>query len=486
MRTNRLEDEDFWHIFTPVFPHLKISSTIFPTKKQTMHWIGAFLVLFKISSSYRLYNLTSDPYEATDVADYDSYSAIGSEMLTSCEDWASEVVDPVYPDTTNMTTAFAECGGVCAWLDSGDDDDYSDDNVQTYFYDSAPHIVFVLVDDWGYNELGMVSNYMSWTTPNIDSLANEGILLTNYFTHTLCIPTRGALLTGRYSIRLGLYPVSDDYQELPLTETTLAQELSLAGYRNYLIGKWHMGFSTDAHWPTRRGFDYFYGYLNGYSDYYTKYYGSYLDLHEDMDLVTDETELSSDLHAAYLYQTKAEAVIANHSTYYSGTPMFLYYAMQLVHTVYAVPSIYSDRCADATTISEMSGDDYTVTEEILYCGLNLMLDEAIANLTCTLETYGMSNNTVLIIAGDNGGDNVISGTSYPFKGHKSTNYRGGVSVNAIIHSKLVDEDRRGGTYDGVVHVTGTNCICYSFRIKLVMKNIFFGRLVPNSDGSGNW
>lgn len=49
--------------------------------------------------------------------------------------------------------------------------------------------------------------------------------------------------------------------ELPLNETTLAQEMKSAGYRTYLLGKWHMGFSTYQHFPTNRGFDYFYGIL---------------------------------------------------------------------------------------------------------------------------------------------------------------------------------------------------------------------------------
>ena len=56
---------------------------------------------------------------------------------------------------------------------------------QIYFPENPPHIIFVLVDDWGYNDIGLRSTYMNWTTPTIDKLAKEGIFLENYFTHGL-------------------------------------------------------------------------------------------------------------------------------------------------------------------------------------------------------------------------------------------------------------------------------------------------------------
>lgn len=101
---------------------------------------------------------------------------------------------------------------------------------------------------------------MPWTTPTIDNLASEGIVLQNYYTNYLCGPSRASFLTGRYSLRTG---VTDYVGELPLNESTIAQELRSAGYRSYLIGKWDMGFSTIQHMPIQRGFDYFYGFLSG-------------------------------------------------------------------------------------------------------------------------------------------------------------------------------------------------------------------------------
>lgn len=67
------------------------------------------------------------------------------------------------------------CGGICPWLTDTDEDIAAvADTTQIYSYADAPNIVFVLVDDWGWNDVGFRSNYMSWTTPTIDRLASEG------------------------------------------------------------------------------------------------------------------------------------------------------------------------------------------------------------------------------------------------------------------------------------------------------------------------
>lgn len=96
-------------------------------------------------------------------------------------------------------------GGIGPWLKST----YQPLKItQKYSYTKAPHIVFVLVDDWGYNDFGLRSTDYNFTTPNINRLSNEGILLTKYETYHLCSPTRAALLTGRYSLRTGVTTVN--------------------------------------------------------------------------------------------------------------------------------------------------------------------------------------------------------------------------------------------------------------------------------------
>ena len=239
--------------------------------------------------------------------------------------------------------------------------------------------------------------------------------------------------------------------ELPLNETLISEELRTAGYRTYMVGKWHLGYSTPAHLPINRGFDSFYGYYNGYVDYWTKTYGDYLDLQDGDKIVSDQDEISSSLHNGYLLQRKAEEAISFHAANHSDSPMFLYYALQLIHGYWSAPEDYLSRCEFPSTLS----DDYVGSVEYNYCALNVMLDEAIANLTCALKLYGRSDNTVMFIVSDNGGEGTVSGNSYPFRGHKGSYFRGGITTTAIVHStSILPEEVRGQSYNGLMHVTG--------------------------------
>ena len=300
----------------------------------------------------------------------------------------------------------------------------------------------------GWNDVGYRSTYMNWTTPTIDKLAAEGVKLENYFTSYSCVPTRGAFLTGRYPLRLGLWS-SHVSAELPLSEITLGQEMQSAGYRTYMVGKWHLGFSSLQHTPLQRGFDSSYSFWNGFVNYWTKEYGTNVDLHDGADLVTSESELSATLHNGILMQTKAELAISNHAENFPDQPMFLYYAMQLIHGVWTAPASYLARCGVPTTITD--ADIRNVTYN--YCAMNVMLDEAVANLTCALEANGMSDNTILILVSDNGGEQTVHGNSYPFRGNKGSLSRGGVSATGFIHSKLLPSAARGYSYSGQMHVT---------------------------------
>ena len=397
---------------------------------------------------YYLYDLSIDPYETVDYSLNSEYAAILAEMQYMADEWQSVVVEAVSPSKGDKKTIWDSCGGVCPWLN--DDDGFQAiDVTQKYSYDGAPHVIFVLIDDWGYNDAGYQSTYMKWTTPNIDKLAAEGVKLANYYAHYSCIPSRGALMTGRYAIRLGLWGFHEG-AELPLSEATLAQELKSAGYRTSLVGKWHLGCSTEMHLPMNRGFDTYYGYLNGKIDYWNKTYGSFLDLHDGMDLETDEAILDHTLHNAYVLQNKAEYALKYHAEYHSAEPLFLLYSMQLVHDQWTAPDRFLERCSYPNN-DTMS--DYVQDVEYQYCGMNLMLDEAIANLTCAMETYGFVDNTIMIVVSDNGGESTIQGNNYPFRGSKGSTYRGGVTVQGFIHSKLISDNMKGQSYHGIVHIT---------------------------------
>ncbi|XP_078258172.1 arylsulfatase H-like isoform X3 [Rhinoraja longicauda] len=138
--------------------------------------------------------------------------------------------------------------------------------------DYQPNIVLIMADDLGIGDIGCYGNN-TIRTPNIDRLAEEGVLLTHHLAAApLCTPSRAAFMTGRYPIRSGM---DNGYRlrvilftgssgGLPKNETTFAAILQKQGYLTGIIGKWHLGVNCETrtdycHHPLSHGFDYYYG-----------------------------------------------------------------------------------------------------------------------------------------------------------------------------------------------------------------------------------
>jgi arylsulfatase len=125
-----------------------------------------------------------------------------------------------------------------------------------------PNIVFILMDNLGYGELGVYGGGITRgaPTPRIDQLAAEGLRLTNFNVEAQCTPSRSAIMTGRFSIRSGTHsvPIGGELDGLTQWEVTIAETLSVAGYATGAFGKWHLG-SIQGRLPNDRGFDEWYG-----------------------------------------------------------------------------------------------------------------------------------------------------------------------------------------------------------------------------------
>src|SRR6186997_3482426 len=125
-----------------------------------------------------------------------------------------------------------------------------------------PNIVFILMDNLGYGEVGVYGGGVvrGAPTPRIDKLATEGMRLTNFNVEAQCTPSRSALMTGRFSIRSGTHsiPIGEGIEGLTQWELTIAELLSAAGYSTGHFGKWHLG-SDDGRLPNAQGFDEWYG-----------------------------------------------------------------------------------------------------------------------------------------------------------------------------------------------------------------------------------
>ena len=135
-----------------------------------------------------------------------------------------------------------------------------------------PNVIIILADDLGYADVGF-NGCEDIPTPNIDRIANAGVIFTSgYVTYPVCGPSRAGLMTGRYQNRFGfvrnpLLAPRDTTMGLPLTEETLATALARSGYKSMALGKWHLGAHV-SQYPLNRGFDEFFGFLSGGHRYF--------------------------------------------------------------------------------------------------------------------------------------------------------------------------------------------------------------------------
>ncbi len=125
-----------------------------------------------------------------------------------------------------------------------------------------PNILVILTDDQGWGDLSLHGN-TDLRTPNFDSLAKDGSQFRRFFVQPVCSPTRAEFLTGRYHPRGGVRDVSTGGERLDVSEKTIADAFSAAGYSTGLFGKWHNGTQYPYH-PLGRGFREFYGFTHGH------------------------------------------------------------------------------------------------------------------------------------------------------------------------------------------------------------------------------
>lgn len=275
-----------------------------------------------------------------------------------------------------------------------------------------PNIVFILADDLGYGDVGFTGGRQI-KTPNLDALAASGARLEQFYVQPLCSPTRAALLTGRYPMRLGLQVgVVRPWAQygLPLEERTLAQALRDAGYMTAIAGKWHLGHFDRRYLPTARGFDHQYGQYNGAIDYYTHERDGGFDWHRDDRACRDEG------YTTDLLGREAARIIGDAG----ARPFFLYVAFNAPHEPHQVPDKYK---ADYAELKE---------PRRTYAGMVTAMDEAVGTIVRALDEKGLRRNTLIVFSSDNGGvrPGPLSDNGR-FRAGKATLYEGGVRVAAF-------------------------------------------------------
>jgi arylsulfatase A-like enzyme len=314
-----------------------------------------------------------------------------------------------------------------------------------------PNVVLMLSDDMGYGQPGFNGGSKE-LTPSIDRLAAEGLQLSQFYTHSVCAPTRAALLTGRYAFRTWSDWRSEDFgkpsylKKLGLTlaknadgeetrrihaldtnERTVAEALKEAGYFTSIIGKWHCGEWLKEHLPMQQGFMHQYGHYAWGIDYNTFMipHNAPVPFHV-YDWHRNEQPLRESGYSTDLIATEFERVIANQS---KDKPFFIYVPFNAVHgPIDKVPRHV---------------DKYGARNAALKC-----LDEAVGRIVRAIDEFGFTDETLVIFTNDNGG--LTEESNRPFRGTKNTTYEGGVRVPCVM--RWPGHLKPRSSTDGMMHV----------------------------------
>lgn len=299
---------------------------------------------------------------------------------------------------------------------------------------NKPNVIIIMTDDQGYGDLSCMGAE-DFVTPNIDSLAENGIRFTSMYAGSpVCSPSRACLLTGRYPGNAGVRAILAGHRRasgLTPEVPTIAAALKKLGYKTGISGKWHLGLKDECR-PNSNGFDEFSGFLAGCVDYYSHifYWGMAdgntnptHDLWENNEEVYDNgsymTERITDKSIDFIRRHKDE-------------PFMLYVAYNAPHYPMHAPEKYMKR------FSHLPWDRQIMAAMIS------AVDDGVGEIKNELIRQGIADNTIIYFQSDNGPsresrnwtdgrtDLYYGGTSGIFKGHKFSLFEGGIRVPAVL------------------------------------------------------
>ena len=296
-----------------------------------------------------------------------------------------------------------------------------------------PNIVFILIDDMGWRDVGfMGSTY--YETPAIDQLAAQGVVFTSAYANAPnCAPTRASLMSGQYTPRHGIYTVAPSARgdtrdrkllveetetRLDLEVVTIAEALKTAGYATASVGKWHLG--GRGYLPTDQGFDVnIAGNARGSPP---SYFWPY-ERENNLGAIVQIPGLGEGgKEGEYLTDRLTDEALA-WMEQHAETPFFLYMTHYAVHTpIQAKPQLVQKYHGKAVSNGQQDSDYAAMIESV---------DDSVSRIVDKLDEIGVADNTVVFFFSDNGGVGTITSMA-PLRGMKGMLYDGGVREPMIV------------------------------------------------------
>jgi arylsulfatase A-like enzyme len=310
-----------------------------------------------------------------------------------------------------------------------------------------PNIIYILADDLGYGDLGCYGQKII-ETPNLDRMAGEGIRFTQHYAgSTVCAPSRCVLMTGRH---IGHCRVrgnaGGEAQALSAEDVTAAEVLKQARYTTALIGKWGLGDDFKGArqgFPTRQGFDFFYGYLNQVHAH--NYYPEFLWRNTSREELRNKVQRVEEPYGAFRGGAAVERVDYSHDLFAKEAlfwieqnkkgPFFLYLALTIPHANNEGSRLFGNG-AEVPDYGPYADRDWPDPDRGQAAMITRM-DRDIGRILDKLEALGIAENTLVMFSSDNGPHDesrhnpMRFAPSGPLRGMKRDLYESGIRVPFI-------------------------------------------------------
>lgn len=367
---------------------------------------------------------------------------------------------------------------------------------------NQPNVLFILADDLGYNDLSCMGSTF-YESPNIDRIANKGIIFTNgYASCQVCSPSRASIMNGKFPARHGITDwigaahgeqwrrarrytkmLPPDYKHhLAFDDSTMPEAFKEQGYKTFFAGKWHLG--NEGSYPQDHGFEENQGGYERGGPYAGGFFSPF-------------NNPQMDDHADELGMSLPEKLAKETNQFIEENKEKPFFAFLSFYAVHAPIQTTKNNWAKYRTKAQDQGiaeSGFRMERRLpirkqqdnpVYAGLIEHMDDAVGQVLNKLETLGLDDKTIVVFTSDNGG--VASGDNFstnldPLRGGKGYQWEGGIKVPYLVyvpwmnHNGKKEATRVIGTdfYPTLLDLAGLDLKPEQHLDGLSLKNIMLG------------